>query len=314
MFIGVMYGLGACALWGMTYLLAVLLPQYDSMYIAISRALVMGLVSLILILIFVDKFRQLTRNDWIFSIKLTLIGNLIQAWFLMMSVQYAGVPVAGICFGAVPVLVALISNERARRKGKNFVHLKQLVIPLLCIFIGFVMVNITELQEFLSQEGSSSGTFFFGLLCGVISTLMWTWYPIRNADWLLDHPKVNPTIWTCAQCVVLLPISAVLYIIVWFLDPSMPQLLGPTPIKYLLLMLFAGICCSWLATALWNMCSAKLPTALVGQLLVFETIFSVIYAHIHRMQLPTLTLTVGFILLIAGISVALRIFSKVEAR
>ena len=49
------------------------------------------------------------------------------------------------------------------------------------------------------------------------------------------------------------------------------------------------------ATALWNMCSAKLPTALVGQLLVFETIFSVIYAHIHRMQLPTLTLTVGFI-------------------
>ena len=69
MFIGVMYGLGACALWGMTYLLPVLLPQYDSMYIAISRALVMGLVSLILILIFVDKFRQLTRNDWIFSIK-----------------------------------------------------------------------------------------------------------------------------------------------------------------------------------------------------------------------------------------------------
>ena len=87
MFIGVMYGLGACALWGMTYLLPVLLPQYDSMYIAISRALVMGLVSLILILIFVDKFRQLTRNDWIFSIKLTLIGNLIQAWFLMMQVS-----------------------------------------------------------------------------------------------------------------------------------------------------------------------------------------------------------------------------------
>ena len=314
MFIGVMDGLGACALWGLTYLLPVLLPQYDSIYIAISRALVMGLVSLVLILIFIDKFRQLTKSDWIFSVKLTLIGNLIQAWFLMMSVQYAGVPVAGICFGAVPVLVALISNERARRKGQNFVHLKQLAIPLLCIFIGFVMVNITELQEFLSQEGASSGTFFFGLFCGLISTLMWTWYPIRNADWLLDHPKVNPTIWTCAQCVVLFPISAILYLIVWCFDPAMPDLLGPTPVKYVLLMLFAGICCSWLATAMWNMCSAKLPTALVGQLLVFETIFSVLYAHIHRMQWPTLTLTIGFILLIAGISIALRIFNNVEAR
>lgn len=314
MFIGVMYGLGACALWGMTYLLPVLLPQYDSLYIAISRALIMGLVSVVLVALFLDKFRQLKKEDWIFSVKLTLIGNLIQAWFLMMSVQYAGVPVAGICFGAVPVLVALISNERARRNGKPFVHLKKLIVPLLCIFVGFVMVNMTELQEFLSQEGNSSGTFFFGLLCGVISTLMWTWYPIRNADWLLDHPQVNPTIWTCAQCVVLFPISAILYLVVWGFDPLMPNLLGPTPVKYVLLMLFAGICCSWLATALWNMCSAKLPTALVGQLLVFETIFSVLYAHIQRLQWPTTTLAIGFVLLIAGISVALRIFSKIEAR
>ena len=310
MFAGVMYGLSACALWGLTYLLPVLLPQYDSLYIAISRAFVMGAVSVILIVLFLSKFKDIRREDWIFAIKLTLIGNLIQPWFLMMSVKYAGVPVAGICFGAVPVLVALISNERSRRKGKPFVHLTHLVVPLACIFIGFVMVNYTELEEFMANNGAS-GTFFLGLLCGLISTLMWTSYPIRHADWLLEHPQVDPTIWTCAQCVILCPIAAVLYGVIYAFDPSMPSLLGPTPVKYVIIMAIAGICCSWLATALWNLCSAKLPTALVGQLLVFETIFSVVYGHIFRLQWPTLTLTIGFCLLIAGISVAIRIFNKV---
>ena len=47
MFAGVLYGLSACALWGLTYLLPVLLPEYDALYIAIARAFVMGLVSLL---------------------------------------------------------------------------------------------------------------------------------------------------------------------------------------------------------------------------------------------------------------------------
>lgn len=314
MLIGVSFGLAACALWGMTYLLPVLLPDYDAMYIAISRAFVMGAVSFVLIVLFFDKFRALTKADWFFASKITLIGNLIQCWFLMLSVEYAGVPVAGICFGAVPVLVALISNERARRQGKPFVKYKKLALPLLCIFVGFVMVNATELEEFMAAGGASSSTFFLGLLCGIISTLMWTWYPIRNADWLLAHPQVSPTVWTCAQCLLLFPIAAIVYLIVWYCDPSpvMSSPLGPTPIRYLGLMVFAGVCCSWLATALWNMCSAKLPTALVGQLLVFETIFSVLYGHIHRMQWPTMLLTIGFLLLLAGISYALKIFGDLQ--
>ena len=94
----------------------------------------------------------------------------------------------------------------------------------------------------------------------------------------------------------------------------MPNLLGPTPVKYVLLMLFAGICCSWLATALWNMCSAKLPTALVGQLLVFETIFSVLYAHIQRLQWPSTTQTNGYHQIKPGKTDALRIFSKNQAQ
>lgn len=313
MLVGVLYGLSACALWGIVYLMPLFLPQYDSLYLAIGRAFVMGAVSVGIVIGLFSQFRVLSQKDWRFAAKLTLIGNLLQAWFVMLSVSFAGVAVAGICFGAVPVLVALISNERDKRMGKPYVSLKKLSLPLLCIVIGFIAINATELEVFLRQGEASSGSFFFGLVCGLISTAMWTWYPIRNADWLLAHPQVSPVVWTCAQSVVLLPVSTLLYLAVWYFDDSMPSLLGVTPWRFVFFMLLAGVCCAWLAATLWNACSAKLPTALVGQLLVFETIFSVVYGQIWRMEWPTLTLCWGFALLLIGISVSLRFFNQIKS-
>ena len=306
---GVFCGLFACALWGLTYLLPVLLPAYDTSYIALSRAFVMGAVSLIIWSVARQSFAVIKRKDWIYATKISIIGNLVQAWFLMLSVQYAGVPIAGICFGGVPVLVALVSNAREKRRGHPFVPLSRLWIPLCAIAVGFILINYTELAVFTQTHSGNTTEFFFGLGCGIISTLMWTWYPIRNADWLLSHPKVSPVTWTAAQCLVLFPLSAIVYLIVFYLDDPMPSLLGPNPLLYVLLMIWAGLFCSWIATVLWNVCSASLPTALVGQLLVFETIFAVVYGHIQRLQWPSLSMFCGTTLLIFGICVALKTFN-----
>ncbi len=46
-----------------------------------------------------------------------MIGNLIQPWFLFTAIQYAGVPLAATFFGLIPVLVAIIANERDRKKA-----------------------------------------------------------------------------------------------------------------------------------------------------------------------------------------------------
>ena len=51
--------------------------------------------------------------------------------------------------------------------------------------------------------------------------------------------------------------------------------MGQTPVKFVLLMVAAGLICGWAGMALWNMMSARLPVALSGQMIVFETIFSV---------------------------------------
>ena len=54
--------------------------------------------------------------------------------------------------------------------------------------------------------------------------------------------------------------------------------------------------------------SQKLPSALGGQLIVFETIFSVIYAHVWRAEWPTWSMTIGMVMLLVGVVASLRAF------
>lgn len=52
----------------------------------------------------------------------------------------------------------------------------------------------------------------------------------------------------------------------------------------------------------------RLPTALYGQMIVFETVFAIIYAHMLRGEFPSLTMIVGVVLLVTGVLSALRAF------
>ena len=314
MWVGVFWGLVANIFWGASYLIPLFAPDYGPTYLTIGRGFFMGLTSLVLIIFSFQRYTQLTRSDWLYATKISVVGNFLQGGFVFASVLYAGVPVAGMCFGAVPVAVALISNWRDKRRGKPFVTLKKLMIPLTCIFVGFIVSNITELETSITEGGRTMGEFFFGLACGLISTVMWTWYPIKNADWLQAHPQTSSAIWTTAQCLVLLPIATILYPVVALTDESMTSFFGPTPVTLLGAAVFGGVICSFVAGIFWNICSKKCPTALVGQMLVFETIFSVLFGHLYRMQFPTPTLCAGFLLLLFGISYSLKLFNDATAR
>ena len=56
--------------------------------------------------------------------------------------------------------------------------------------------------------------------------------------------------------------------------------------------------------------SQRLPSALGGQLIVFESIFAVIYALIYRGEMPTWTMIVGFTILLIGVRGSLKAFRE----
>ncbi|MFI4957395.1 MAG: EamA family transporter [Gammaproteobacteria bacterium] len=71
-----------------------------------------------------------------------------------------------------------------------------------------------------------------------------------------------------------------------------------------------GLLCSWMGAFLWNKASLYLPVSLAGQLTVFETIFGVIFVYIISQSFPSPLEVVGILILLAGVVVGIRHFSK----
>ncbi len=76
------------------------------------------------------------------------------------------------------------------------------------------------------------------------------------------------------------------------------------------LMLAIGLLASWLGTLLWNRASQLLPTALTGQLIVFETLAAFLYAFLWRGLLPGWLVLGGITLLVIGVMLGVRVFGQ----
>lgn len=72
-------------------------------------------------------------------------------------------------------------------------------------------------------------------------------------------------------------------------------------------MIAIGLFASWLGTLCWNEASQRLPTALAGQLIVFETLAALAYAFILRGTMPQPLTMVGIACLIVGVLRAVRV-------
>ena len=86
---------------------------------------------------------------------------------------------------------------------------------------------------------------------------------------------------------------------------------GPRPGPFLALMFAIGLFGSWLGTLCWNEASQRVPPALAGQLIVFETLAALAYAFVLRGHAPQPLTIAGIVLLVAGVLWALR--AKPEA-
>jgi drug/metabolite transporter (DMT)-like permease len=89
--------------------------------------------------------------------------------------------------------------------------------------------------------------------------------------------------------------------------------LGPQPATFVALMAAIGLAASWLGTSLWNQASRLLPTSLAGQLIVFETLAALAYGFLWRGEPPAASAAVGIGLLIAGVTLGVRVFHRPPA-
>jgi len=310
---GTLFALAAGLLWGLVFAAPLLLPQYPAAMLSASRYLAFGLIALPLAWLDWRGLRELQPRDWLEALKLGLVGNLLYYLCLAAAIQRAGGPLPTMIIGTLPVVIAIVSNRRdARRDGR--VPWPRLAPSLLVIAAGIGLLNHAEFAHWQVESaaaGQSPQRYLLGALLACGAVACWTWYPLRNADWLREHAGRSPRTWATAQGLATLPPAALAFVLFWVWQsgssPSFPMPLGPQPALFVGLMLSIGLLASWLGTLCWNEASQRLPTTVVGQLIVFETLAALAYAYALRGRWPDAESALGIALLVAGVLWALRV-------
>jgi drug/metabolite transporter (DMT)-like permease len=311
---GVLYALAAGLMWGLVFVGPLLLAEYPAALQSFGRYLAFGLLCVPLGWLDRRLLGQLTRADWLEAAKLALVGNVVYYSLLASAIQRAGGPMPTMVIGTLPVVIAVTSKLRRRGPGARAeapVAWRRLLPSLLLIGLGIGLVNHAELDRLGREPGADLGRYALGGLLAAGAVVCWTWYPIRNAEWLRAHPDRSPRGWTTAQGLATLPLALAGYAATWAWmrlggDGTFPMPFGPRAADFLLLMFAIGFFASWLGSLCWNEASQRLAPTLTGQLIVFETLAALAYAFLLRKRLPPAETFAGIALLVIGVAWALR--------
>ncbi len=284
---GVLCGAGAGALWGLVFLAPEVVHGFGPLPLTIGRYFFYGLISLfILAPRWRSVFPRLTRQEWKGLAALGLIGNVLYYVLLATAVKLGGIAMTSLVIGFLPVAVSFVGSRES-----GAVSLSRLAPSLLLCLAGTFCIGWQALSSQGSGHASEPVLGFFFAIGALIS---WTWFAIANRRWLERLEQVSELDWnlltgvsTALWTLLLVPIAAVL-------EPS-----SHTPSDWLRLVavsigiaLFASI----VGNALWNRMSRLLPLTMVGQMILFETLFALIYGFLWEQRAPTVWETASFVL------------------
>lgn len=296
MALGIACGVGAGALWGLIFIAPELTREFSPLQQSIGRYLAYGVLSLLLI---GPRWRAVTRGlgarAWLGLAWLALCGNVLYYVMLSSAVKAGGVTLTSLILGFVPVAVTLVGS-----RDRGAVPLPRLVPSLLLCAAGAVCIGWQAVAA--PQNGDLGGDpavrlLGAGFALGALA--LWTLYAIGNARWLGRMNGVSAHDWsllvgvmTGAQSLALIPLALLL--------DRWDQ--GAEPwLRFAAVSAGVAVLCSIFGNALWNRMSRLLPLTLVGQMILFETVFALIYGFAWEQRLPTAMEAAAFVLVVASV-------------
>lgn len=303
--IGVLCGLLAGALWGLVFVAPEFLSGFRPFELAVGRYLAYGAMACLILLPKLSSLaRRLTRADCAALLRHALAGNLVYYMLLAIGVQYAGVAPTSLIIGMLPVVVTLLG-----RNDHGAVPLRRLAWPLLLVSAGIACINI---DAFLHAELGSPGRIALGMLCAFGALLCWSWYALDNARYLKRNPHFGSAEWSAlyglATGVLALGAALVAAPLGAFADAGAGRDWGLFWTCNALLALGASV----IGNQLWNVASRRVPVTLGGQLILFETLFALLYGFLYRGQGPRALELAAIALLVAGVAWAVRLHADDE--
>lgn len=296
---GIAFALSACFIWGLIFIIPYFMGNYSSIEIALGRYLFYGAISLLLLL----KARcRYPLSVWIKALYLSFLSG-YYLW-VVLAIRYASPEICALVLGTSPITIALYGNWT--QKEGNF---KLLILPSFLILIGLIMINVPHIIM-----TNSPLEYAIGLIFSFLSLASWTLYVVLNSRFLKNNPLIGSNDWATIQGVATLfwviICGLACSIFLWDeLDVQKYFTWNQSTMSFLIGCATLGVFCSWVGAALWNKASIFLPVSLAGQLMIFETIFGVLFVYTLHQQMPSLMEGGGIILLIGAVIYGIRALS-----
>jgi drug/metabolite transporter (DMT)-like permease len=261
-----------------------MVADFAPVQLAMSRYLIFGAISLALVL---PRWREiadrLKRSDYFTLAWLGLAGNTLYYVLMGSAVQLGGIAMTSLVIGFLPVAVTVIGSN-----AEGAVPISRLAPSLLLCSAGAVCIGLQALalpsSTSLLQQGA-------GLLCATGALISWTSYAIGNSRALARLKDVSAHDWnlltgvaTGFQALALIPSLA-------FINTVHDATAWA---RFAVVSLGVAILASIVGNAFWNRMSRLLPLTLAGQMILFETLFALLYGLAWERRLPTTLEAIAF--------------------
>ena len=295
--LGVFYGMLAGALWGGIFLAPKLVPDFSALQLSTARYLTYGLISLIII---GPRLRRVSAHfgarEWFALGWLSMIGNIAYYVFISTAVKLSGVAFTSIIIGFLPVAVTIIGS-----RDHGAVSLRRLWPSLVFGAIGIIGISWQSLME---SDGGLDMSRVIGLACALGALASWTAFAVGNARWLSRLHDVSADDWNMMTGVVTGALALALAIPAFAFGGE-----GHSSGDWLHFVTVAaglGFTASILGNALWNRMSRLLPLTMVGQMILFETLFALLYGFLWEGRGPTLIEVVAICSVVLSVVLCMR--------
>ncbi|MEB2318393.1 MAG: DMT family transporter [Pseudomonadota bacterium] len=312
---GIFNGAAAGALWGLVFIVPILLHDFNAWQISSARYLMFGAVALVLLIPgWARVSTRVGRAEWLALLGLSMLGNIVYYVFLVVGVQWGGSAPAALIIGLIPVLITL-----AGRREHGAASIRALLAPMaLCVF-GVLAMTGHSLGDATPQvEHVSRAQRVAGLSCTVGALVSWTLYSVWNRRWLMKRPDISPWDWSLLTGVAT-GLLALLLAAPAFLAPMLFADASPARhdagdwLRFWLVTGVVAILASVGGGSFWNHASRLLPPTMIGQMVVFETIFALIYSFLYDWRLPGAMEWIAILSLIGGVVWCTRVHRREPA-
>ena len=295
---GVLWALAAGLCWGGAFIAPLVLTGYSSIEIVAGRFAGSGLFSLLMLAVAFARGETSGIGNvrvWVTACLLGLLGHLLYFLFLTEGVLRANAAIVTLIVGTLPIVIPVFTQLA----NGTFAWSKTLLPSLL---IGAGLLAVHSATHGFGWAERMDARYWSGLAFGVAALVAWAWYAIWNARALAARPGMPAALWSSIQGVAQLPLTLPVIAISIMAGATHGGNTGRASFETFLIVSAAlGIATSWMAMWCWNRASQLLPPDLAGQLIVFETVASLVYVYLWLQVWPPPLVIVGAALLLAGV-------------